>query len=389
MKTLLALLSSLLLAACATTATTSAPQQPEPIFLDTAFAPAKESVATDKLFTLDEAMKQYLAKDIAAELRHSGPRKALIDALYNKNQLKLTYDTEQTRTASQAFSARSGNCLSLVIMTAAFAKELGMPVEYNSVFAEEAWSRSGDIFFANTHVNLSLGNVKNAPDTVSWDLTDETIVDFLPAEFVRGQRKRIIGEQTIIAMYLNNRAAELLARGKLDDAYWFARQAILQDSKFLDPVNTLGIIYRRHGNLAQAEKVLQLVLNVEPENVGALSNMALVLNDQGKVNESLAITRELKRIEPFPPFHYFNLGLAALKNRDYIAALDNFQRELKRAAYYHEIHFGLAVAYYQLGDTRRASAEMAEAMKDSTTRADRDLYAAKYAWIQAQSARSQ
>ena len=50
-----------------------------------------------------------------------------------------------TRNAAEAFDARSGNCLSLVIMTAAFAKELGLPVRYQNVFVDEAWSRSGDL----------------------------------------------------------------------------------------------------------------------------------------------------------------------------------------------------------------------------------------------------
>jgi hypothetical protein len=34
-----------------------------------------------------------------------------------------------TRNAAEAFAARSGNCLSLVIMTARFAKALDLPVE--------------------------------------------------------------------------------------------------------------------------------------------------------------------------------------------------------------------------------------------------------------------
>ncbi len=381
LKTLFPLAVCLWLAACASLP--SAQLRPEEMFLDKAFAPPSKPVASaEQLFALDEPMRQYLARDIAAALRRNGTRQGLIEALYTKNQLQLNYDTERTRTASEAFAARSGNCLSLVIMTAAFAKELGLQVEYNSVFTEESWSRSGDIFFANTHVNLSLGSPLNTPEKTSSDVNDETIIDFLPAEFARGQRRRVIRENSIVAMYMNNRAAELLARGQLNDAYWHARAAIERDPKYLDAVNTLGIIYRRHGEFALAERVLRSVLETEPENTGALSNLSLVLNDEGKKAESMLLAGELKRIEPYPPFHYFNLGLAALKRSDYTTARDMFQKELKRAAYYHEIHFGLAVAYYQLGDTRRAGEELTEAMKDSTTRADHDLYAAKYAWIQ-------
>ena len=64
-------------------------------------------------------------------------RQALFDALYQPDQLKLEYDAAMTRNAAQAFAVRSGNCLSLVIMTAAFAKEMGLDVRYQNVFGED------------------------------------------------------------------------------------------------------------------------------------------------------------------------------------------------------------------------------------------------------------
>ena len=41
-------------------------------------------------------------------------------------------------------------------------------------------------------------------------------------------RAMAVGEDTILAMYMNNRAAEALVRGRVDDAYWLAREAIRQ-----------------------------------------------------------------------------------------------------------------------------------------------------------------
>ena len=58
-------------------------------------------------------------------------------------------------------------------------------------------------------------------------------------------------------------------------------------------------------------------------------------------------------------------------------------RKSQRAPYYHEFHFWLAAAYIGLGDTERARGELALAMETSTTRNDRDLYAAKLDRIKA------
>ena len=54
-----------------------------------------------------------------------------------------------------------------------------------------------------------------------------------------------------------------------------------------------------------------------------------------------------------------------------------FAREVDRAAYYHEFHFWLALAYVGLGDMERAREHMSIAVDNSTTRHDHDLYAAK------------
>uniref|UniRef100_UPI00355A5231 tetratricopeptide repeat protein n=1 Tax=Piscinibacter sp. TaxID=1903157 RepID=UPI00355A5231 len=190
-------------------------------------------------------------------------------------------------------------------------------------------------------------------------------------------RAQSIAENTIVAMYMNNRAAEHLAQGRLNDAYWWARNAIAQAPTFLSAYNTLGVVYLRHGNLPQAEQILSHVLAREPANTAALSNLARVLADMGRSAESTRLLGKLAQVEPYPPFHFFDLGLAAMRDGDYKTARDLFAKEIARAAYYHEFHFWLAIADFQLGDIRQARKHLTIAMENSTTRSDHDLYAAK------------
>ena len=281
-----------------------------------------------------------------------------------------------TRNASQTFAARAGNCLSLVIMTAAFAKELGLPVRYQRVLVEEAFSRSGDFYFSNSHVNLTLITPGLGDRILDYGSAPIT-VDFLPSEGIRGRRLRVIGEETVVAMYMNNRAAESLARGQLNDAYWWARAAIEYDPKFLSSYNTLGIIYRDHGNLQEAEQVLRHVLELEPENTQVMSNLALVFNDEGRVAEADILTRKLERLQPYPPFHFFNLGLEAMRKGDFKAAKSLFTKEVYRDAYYHEFRFWLAAACLGLGEIDEARTHLTLAMENSSTRKEHALYAAK------------
>ena len=379
LKALAGSMLSLLLVACATTPAT---RPPEGLLDDHLFLAPSERISAADVFALSAEMKEYLNTQIASQIRQKGPQQGLFDALYARRQLQLDYDTALTRNAAQAFAARSGNCLSLVIMTGAFAKELGLPVRYQSAYLDETWGRDGDTYFFIGHVNVSLG--KRAMDFgFGTREADQMTIDFLPPLEIRALRTHEVPEQTIVAMYMNNRAAEALTRGQLDDAYAWARAAITQDPGFLNSYNTLGVIYQRHGNLAQAEKALSYALEREPRNTRVMSNLVRVLDDRGRDAEARALAGRLTQLEPNPPFSDFNAGLRAMQEKNYQAARDLFAREVDRAPYYDEFHFWLAAAYLGLGKIEQARRELTLAMEYSTTRKDHDLYSAKLDRIRA------
>jgi len=372
-KAWLGLLLCLLLAACATPPRLHADER---FFSDAKFVPPAERVRAEDVFALSPAMKRYLDQEIADKVRGRGRQQGLVDALYSKGELKLEYDSTMTRNAAEAFEARTGNCLSLVIMTAAFARELDVPVRYQSVFTDEAWARSGDIHFIIDHINLSLGR-RLGEFPRATNSQDVLTIDFLPQQDLRNQKVRLLSENTVVAMYLNNRAGESLARGRLNDAYWWAREAVVQDPAFTRAYNTLGVVYRRHGDLAEAERALVYAMSQDASNPQIIANLAHVYGDQGRVAEAGALRQRLALLESDPPFAFFYRGQAALRNGDYAAARDLFAREVARAPYYHEFHYWLALAYAGLGDVKGVRKHLAQAMESSTTRGDQDLYAAK------------
>jgi tetratricopeptide (TPR) repeat protein len=199
----------------------------------------------------------------------------------------------------------------------------------------------------------------------------------MPAARGRMFRGYAISEATVVAMFMNNRAAEAMAQGRVDDAYWWARGAIAQDPGFLAAYNTLGVVYHRRGMHAEAERALAYVLDREADNTFALSNQVLVLQGLGRGAEAAAAAQRLAKLEPQPPFHYFDRGREAMKAGDYAAARELFAREVQRDAEYHEFHFWLAAAHFALGEVAPARKHMEIALRNSTTRGDRDLYAAK------------
>ena len=371
MKNLAALLFCSLLAACA-----SRPPMPPAatLFHDEFFEAPTAHIDPGAALAVSPAMRQYLATRPVARAQLGDRRRKLIDALYH-GDLKLEYDATSTRTAAQAFDARSGNCLALVLMTAAFAKELGLTVHYQAVLGEDVWDRSGDLYIAIGHVNLVLED-NQLRGGVTF-VEPPMVVDFLPPRDAQVFDTREIAESTVIAMYLNNRAVESLTRGQLDDAYWWAREAIRRDPELLSAYITLGVIYRNHHHPELAEAALLRVSEREPGNTKAMSNRIIVLRDLGRSAEATALAQQLDRLDPHPPFSYFLQGMAALREGRLEAARSLFTKEVDRAPYHHEFQFWLAITYLQLHDQARATAHLKRAMEVSTTRKDHDLYAAK------------
>jgi Flp pilus assembly protein TadD len=369
---LLGTLLCALLCACATTT----PPPPTPYFNDALFGPPPEDVSADDVFALDDAMRRYLRVEIARQLREEGPVRGLIGALNHQGQLKLDYDAARTRNAAQTFAARKGNCLSLVIMTAALAKELRLQITYQSVDIEQTWSRHGDLAYRNEHVNVTLGR-RTADAAPGFDSARLLTVDFLPAQDILGQRTRRISEDLVVAMYMNNRAAEELDAGRLDAAYWWARAAMLRSPGFLAAYNTLSIVYLHHGDLQASARVLAYLLDRNPDDTGVLANAAIVFDRLGRRAEAGAARARLARLEPIPPYHYFFLGTAAMQRGDYLSARQLFSQEVDRAGYNGEFHYWLGLANYMLGNLSEARHQLALALENSTTESEHALYAGK------------
>lgn len=369
------------LAACAACAHAPRSADVGALFKDDGFA--APSVAFDRVdvFRLSPSMHAFLDTEVAEQARLHGPRRGLMNAL--QQHIQIEYDATRTRTAAETFDARTGNCLSLVLLTGALAREMRILVTYQQVHAVDTWSRTAGAVFRSTHVNVVLGV---PPWTRRWgrdDGSESLVVDFLPSDVAWRLGAWKIADHTIVAMYWNNRAAEAMVTGEsLDDAYWMARTSIVADPAFVAAYNTLGVIYRRHGDLAWAARAFKYALAVQPDSIEALTNLARVLDAMGLVSEAESARARLAEIQPRQPFYLLDQGMALLEGGDAEAALQLFSSELKRMPYQDEVHFAMAVANLRLGRVDRARRHLRMALEYSTRRDVHDLYAAKLAHLE-------
>ncbi|MGH8444132.1 MAG: tetratricopeptide repeat protein [Solimonas sp.] len=332
------------------------------------------------LFALNPAMQQYLTEKIIRRGAVLGHSRGLFEAL--TGDLKLDYDASVTRTASETFDARAGNCLSLVILASAFGKQLGTPLHYQLVHGEGAWTRTGGIVFLNGHVNILLDPYRRY-GLMTGTSEPGLLIDFSPASGVRSRDVEEIAENTIIAMYMNNRAAETLVDGRIDEAYWWARSAVREDPSFVSAYNTLGVIYRRSGDLARAERVFSTALREAPRDPQLLVNLAVLYGQQGRSADAAGLRRRLASLDAYQPFQFLDAGYAAMAAGAPAEAMDLYRKELQHMPYSAEVHYAIAAASARLGDAGGARLHLAQAVQLSSNIRERDIYAGKLQRLQA------
>lgn len=361
-----------LLCACTHAPVVQAPSQGS-LFNDKLFKARSDEFKPESVFDITPAMRSFIKNEFLADKQTHNATQTLFNALYDKGQLKLEYDSTYTRNAIEAFEAKSGNCLSLVLMTSAFAKELGLMVRYQTVHTPENISRDERTIYYSSHLNIVLGKAGLYDSTNGSSM----VIDFLTPKDAGKQRATVVKEQTVLSMYMNNRAVEELQAKRLDSAYWWAKRAIMNDPAFLPAYNTLGVIYDRHGNLPEAERVLRHALALDSTNHALLNNLSSVALKLGDNNEAKRLQQLLRQVSPRPPFYYFDLGIAALNTKDFRSARDYFTQEVRRAELNAEFHYWLAVAHIGLKEVSSARKHLIIAKENALTTKEQALYTAK------------
>ncbi len=105
------------------------------------------------------------------------------------------------------------------------------------------------------------------------------------------------------------------------------------------------------------------ILEIEPENEDALTNLGVILKRQNRAKEAIDYYVKAIKINPHNPLTYNNLGNALKEIKDYKRAIlafsDCIKRDMKNASAYNN----LGITYEAMGDNNRAISSYKEAVK--------------------------
>lgn len=252
----------------------------------------------DTLIQLNEEIKNLLDGRISADWNAGRKLKALRELLLHEDELHIGYDASATRTASETFYARGGNCLSLTSLFVAAARHVGLDAYFLTVDVESTWDIQGMTMIRYQHIVAS-GRLSPSKNYV---------VDFLPDFAIDELNNKGITDQKALSLYFNNLGAEHLVEGKNKQARALLGKALELDMGSSDVWNNMGIAMNRAGNYQLAEYSFRTSVLLNQKNYSALSNLARFYTQADRPQSTQDFNKRVQRYRNKNPYFHFFLA---------------------------------------------------------------------------------
>jgi len=347
----------IVLAGCA-----AAPRAPLPAHLlwqDRAFDydAALVSISKRDLFQLDAGV---LSKLHDPRIQNSSAQYRLhhlVSLLFGPETKDFPYSGGHSTIAAETWRRKSGDCLSLTVLSYSLAKALDMSVQMQEVRVPVVFDRRGNVEFLNRHVNVLIRGVGDLYLIAGSMRSGDVIIDFEPQ--VASRREGMaLSDDGILARFYNNVAAEYLAQGDLTLAYAHFKAAVLADPGYSSSYSNLAQLYTRKGLLQSAEHLLLHAMALNDDADIALRSLHQLLVSQGRESEALKYAQILQARRENDPYYWLGVGLDHLQRGNYRKAVSALEHAQALTKGFQEVHRYLAIAYWRAGKPIQAKNQL-------------------------------
>ena len=324
-------------------------------------------VSNDEVLAVSPEMGAFLNENVRLKTTIGVRMNTLIDAIINKETFGLEF-VEKTRTASELFEHRRGNCLSFSNMFVAMARWSNLEASFQEVQIPPDWSFQNDVFLLNRHVNVF----------VDLGPLDDRVVDFNIDDFKSSYDLRKITDARARAHYFNNMGVESMQAGDTPSALGYFYKAIAENDRQFSPAWTnLGTLYSRNGVPEYAEAAYLLALKVDGGDLVAMSNLAGFYKQQGDEERAAMYRKRVMDHRRDNPYYRYQRARDAYVAEDYGTAISNLKAAIREKKNEDEFYFLLGMCYLKKGDERAAQRWLARAEEVAATAALKKRYSTK------------
>ena len=324
------------------------------------------------IFTLTQEQQTkfllHFNKKVAQGFKaHEALGEILKDRLSNFTYYGETYN------ATTAMRLNKGNCMSLAILTTAYAKLIGIDFSYRTVHTLPVYTKKADIVLSSSHVQTIIyDDTFVAEDGFSYFSTPGIVIDYFPSEDNRKGVK--YSYKTFLAMYYKNLAAGALVDKDLEKSFLYANTAYQYNNKSTAIINLLAVIHRRSGDLKTAELIYKEGLKVGKPDIALLSNYIMLLKSQQRIAEATVLQNQMNKLDDPNPYHSLGEAFIARKKGDTKQAEIHFKKALNKAPYLNQAYMGLYKIYAEQQKMDEAQAMLIKALEWTYELDERKLY---------------
>jgi tetratricopeptide (TPR) repeat protein len=365
----------LLFSACQSTEVHVPPS--DHLFYDQGFSGFSQvSLETEQqVFYLDDTAKAFVAATIDPMNNKIDQLDALVKAIFDRSELNLLYRGDANTIANNTFHSQEANCLSMSIMTYALATEAGFDVDFQEIMIPEYWTRRAGFTLLNGHVNIKIF-APHDPNFFVFN-TRSYQVDFDPQPSRNGLPKKVLSKQAVLSMFYNNKGADAFLQKDYVSAYAYFREALALEPNFHSAWINLGILYRLSEYFPQAEKAYQHALVIIPDSLTALENLAYLYSFMGRNEDAEKILTEVAGQRNSNPYYHVILGEQEMEEKHWDQALAHFRKALALDQGKHEVYFGLARVYFEIGELQQSERYLKLAKNNARNEYDQNRYQTK------------
>lgn len=312
--------------------------------MEAVIADVESHDAAVQILALNGEIKSWLDGNIDDRWNDKRKLDELRTLLFDEEHLNIQYDASVTRTATETFEARQGNCLSMTTLFIAAARYIGLDANFEIVVVRPTWDHEAGTMIRYEHI-VATGDLSRG---------ESYVVDFLPEFIIGDQTTRSVSDDTALSLYYNNLGAESMIDGELDNAIAYFRYALTLRPEFSGAWNNMGAVMKRAGKDELAEFSYRRALFEDASNYSALSNLAEFYRARGEGEKAERFMERVNRYRRRNPYFHF-----------YVASLFFREDRLEEAKYFLErsielkedepdFYVALARTYRRLGDEEKS-----------------------------------
>ncbi|MFQ3247764.1 MAG: tetratricopeptide (TPR) repeat protein [Arenicella sp.] len=281
--------------------------------------------------------------------------------------------SDKTLTTRQSLASKSGNCLSLTVLTTAFAELAGVDVAYQLLDQNPIYSIDRGLLVTSDHLRAVLRSQPTAGE--SFSSVSRVRIDYYQTDGLSYIDNISTNYQR--SLFYSNLAVGNLFNDDIDSAYAYAARALDIYKSNASALVTMGIVHRKRGDLAKAEEIYLHGAKYFDKAPTFIGNYVALLNSQNRDVDLNQLVRVGSSKVQDHPWQWIRAGKKSFNSGDYDKAISFYEHALDLAPDLHQVYLLAGDASYANGNKKESRQYLVQALSVANQMSDRSEYKRK------------